>query len=150
MPIATTTAAGVSIAAALHPNALSRSRGSAAVVMVPPRSRCASALERLVPPLLERGVVPGEVAVVEVDEALALLGAEADALFGVRRDLRVGDAGVVPHVLGEGFLRGGGEHLVQPDVGAGLVGCVLRDDEAGDVERDAFLRRDGFDFRAGL
>src|SRR6185503_17603491 len=109
MPIATTMAAGASIAAALHPNAPFCSRGTAAVVMV--WSRCASALERLVPPLLERGVVPGEVAVVEVDEALAFLGVEADALLRVRRDLRVGDAGVVPHVLGEGLLRGGGQHF---------------------------------------
>ena len=52
----------------------------------------ASALERLVPPLLQRGVVLREVAVVEVDQALPLFRVEADAFFRLGRDLRVGDA----------------------------------------------------------
>src|SRR5205809_633146 len=58
--------------------------------------RC-SALQRLVPPLLERGVILGEVRVIEIDQALAFVGAEADALFGLWRDLGIGDGGVVAH-----------------------------------------------------
>src|SRR5512144_637867 len=121
MPIVTTIDAGVIIAAAVHPGARARAGGSAAAVIADlPPSR-ASALERLVPPLLERSVVLREVPVIEVDQALALVGVEADASLRLRRDLRVRDARVVAHVLGEGFLRGRREHLVQPDVGAVLV-----------------------------
>src|SRR5262249_30059974 len=58
----------------------------------------ASSLEHLVPPLLQRGVVLGEIAVVEIDEARLLLGGEADALLQVGRHDRVGDGRVVAHV----------------------------------------------------
>src|SRR5215467_15770016 len=110
MPIVTTIVAGESIAAAVHPGALARAEGRAAAVIVDLRARCgASTLERLVPPLLERGVVLRKVAVVEVDEALALVRVEADALLRRGRDRRVANARVVPHVLGEGFLCRGGE-----------------------------------------
>src|SRR6516162_94471 len=115
MPIATTIDAGASIAAAVHPSAPSRSRGIAAAVIDAFRSRCeGSTLERLVPPLLESRVVLGQVSVVEVDQSLALLGIEADAPLGLRRDIRIGHARVVAHVLGERLLRRDGEHLVQP------------------------------------
>src|SRR5581483_8341456 len=40
-----------------------------------------SALEHLVPPLLQRGVVLGQVRIVQVLEALLLLGGEGDALL---------------------------------------------------------------------
>src|SRR5205085_5668683 len=63
-----------------------------------------SAFQGLIPPLLERGVVLGEVRIIQIDEALALFGVEADALFGFGRNLRVGDRRVVAHVFGEGFL----------------------------------------------
>src|SRR5512138_1284475 len=72
-------------------------RASAVSVM---RSR--SALERLVPPLLERRIVLGHVGIVEIDQALLLLGREADALLHVVRHLGVGDGRVVTHVDGEG------------------------------------------------
>src|SRR5215472_3719271 len=151
MPIVTTIVAGESIAAAVNPGALARAEGRAAALIVDLPTRCGvSTLERLVPPLLERGVVLRKIAVVEVDKALALVGVEADALLRRGRDRRVADARVVPHVLGKGFLCRGDEHLVQPDVRAVLVRRVLRNHEARDVERDAFLRRDGFHFRAGL
>src|SRR5205085_337376 len=80
-----------------------------------------SALQRLIPPLLERGVVLGEVRVIQIDEALALVGVEADTLFGFGRDLGIGDRAVVAHVLGASFLRRWLEHFVQADTRGRLV-----------------------------
>src|SRR6185295_1797298 len=60
--------------------------------------RAHSALERLVPPLLQRGIVLREITVVEIDQSLALVGAEADPLLRFRRDLRIGHRPVVAHV----------------------------------------------------
>src|SRR5258705_521352 len=141
MPIVTTIDAGAIIAAAVHPGSPVRAgAAAAAVIRGLPRFED-SALEALVPPLLQRGIVLREVAVIEIDQALALVGAEADALFRLGRDLRVVDAAVVAHVLGERLLRRRREHLVQPDVRAVLVRRVLRDHEPGDVEWNSFLRR---------
>src|SRR5258707_5842997 len=56
-----------------------------------------SSLERLVPPVLERRVVLGHVAIVEVDQALLFLVGEADALLHVGRDLGIGDGRIVAH-----------------------------------------------------
>src|SRR5215467_6156765 len=52
-----------------------------------PISPCPSTLERLVPPLLERRIVLGHIGIVEVDQALLLLGREADALLRILRNL---------------------------------------------------------------
>src|SRR6266478_1874216 len=113
MPIVTTMDAGATAAAALHPAAPARAAGTSAMIARPLRE---SALERLVPPLLERSIVLRQVAVIEIDEALPFVGVEADALFRCERNLRVDDGGVVAHVLGEGFLRRRLEHLIQPDM----------------------------------
>src|SRR5512139_310780 len=112
---ATKIVAGVISAAAVRP---SPRRFSATGPCVRATS-ATSTLERLVPPLLERGVVLGHVAVVEVDQALLLLLGEADALLGVRRYLGVGDRGVVAHIDGEAFLRRRRHHGVEIGVGAG-------------------------------
>src|SRR6476661_5867696 len=98
--------AGPTSADAVHPSPRRRSTTgpctSAASVM--------SSLERLVPPILERRIVLGHVAVVEVDEALLLFVGEADPLLDVVRHLGVGDGRVVAHVDCEAFLRGGRHH----------------------------------------
>src|SRR5580704_18367254 len=88
--------------------------------------RLGSALEGLVPPVLERRIVLGHVGIVEIDEALLLLVGEADALLHVGRHGDVGDGGVVAHVDGEAFLRRWLHHGVEIGIGAGLVGRVLR------------------------
>src|SRR5262245_14954421 len=71
---------------------------ASAVSVIRSRSR----LERLVPPLLERRIVLGHVGIVEVDQALLLLGREADSLLRILRHLGVGDGRVVAHVDSEG------------------------------------------------
>src|SRR4029450_9878554 len=98
---ATKIVAGVISAAAVRP---SPRRFSAAGPCVRATS-ATSTLERLVPPFLERGIVLGHVAVVEVDQALLLLLGEADALSHVGRHLGVGDGRVVAHVDREALLR---------------------------------------------
>src|SRR6184192_102075 len=140
MPMVTMMDAGATADAALHPDAPARAAGTA-VMIASPRPVRESALERLVPPLLERNVVLREVPVIEIDQALAFLGVEADALFGFGRNPGVANRGVVAHVFGEGFLRRGLEHLVRR---------VLRDHEARDVQRYPLLRRHGLHLRAGL
>src|SRR5262245_60056961 len=72
-----------------------------------------SALELLVPPLLEGNVVRRHIAVVEIDEGLDLVGREADALVEVGRDNRIGHRRVVTHVDREGFLCTRFEHGVE-------------------------------------
>src|SRR5882757_2911657 len=67
--------------------------------------RLGSALERLVPPVLERRVVLGHVAVVEIDQPLLLF-------------------------VGEALLCRGCHHGVEIGVGAFLVGGVLGHHEA--------------------
>src|SRR5438067_4715128 len=121
MPIVTMMDAGATAAAALHPDAPRAEAPVTPTIMVPlgkggsdstfvfgqslpndPASRddqrksslTHSALQRLIPPLLERGVVLGEVRVIQIDEALALVGVEADTLFGFGRDLGIGDRAV--------------------------------------------------------
>src|SRR4029434_304543 len=125
MPIVTTMEAGASIAAAVHPAARSCATGGAgaatAVIVAAPLRRYpiaarGSALERLVPPLLERGVVLREIAVVEIDQALSLVRVEADPLLRLGRNLDVGDAPVVAHVLGKGLLGRRLQHFIEPDV----------------------------------
>src|SRR5471030_3431910 len=74
---------------------------------------CPLGLERLVPPVLERRVVLGDVAVVEIDEALLLFRREADALLQVGCHLGVVDGRVVAHVYREAFLSRRGHHGVE-------------------------------------
>src|SRR5437763_1691162 len=114
MPIVTMMDAGATAMAAVHPDAPVRAERAVTAPMIDPGSPDArsSTLERLIPPLLERGVVLREIPVIEIDQALALVGAEADALFGFGRNLGIGDGAVVAHVLGERFLRRRLEHLV--------------------------------------
>src|SRR5712692_6597965 len=106
MPIVTMIDAGATAAAAVHPGALARAGGAVTATMIAPLARAGvSAFERLVPPLFERGVVFRQVAVIEIDQALPLVGVEADALFRFGWNLCIGDGAVIAHVLGEGFLR---------------------------------------------
>src|SRR5207253_10220513 len=147
IPIVTTMDAGATAAAAVHAGATACVGRLATALMIDVQlARAASsAFESLVPPLLERRVVLRQVAVIEVDQALALVGAEADALFRFGRNSCIGDGTVVAHVLGEGLLRRRLEHLVQPDMRTVLVGRVLGNDEPRDVQRNPLLRRDGLD-----
>src|SRR6185312_17363564 len=84
-------------------------RGLSTTRLMPRRLR----LELLVPPVLERRIVLGDVTVVEVDQALLLFRREADALLHVGRHLGVGDGGVVAHVDGEAFLGRSRHHGVE-------------------------------------
>src|SRR3954471_4800599 len=105
--------------------------------------RCALSLEHLVPPLLQGGVVLGDITVVEIDKARLLFGGEADALLQVGRNCRIGDGRVVAHVDREIILRALVQHRVHVGVAALLVWRVLRNHEAGDVHWHALDRRNG-------
>src|SRR5438034_7755993 len=107
MPIVTMMDAGAIAAAAVHPGAPARAGDVATALMIAPLAGAAwSAFERLVPPLLERSVVLRQVAVIEIDQALALVGAEAYALFRCERDLGMAARADRAHVFRETFLRG--------------------------------------------
>src|SRR6478752_598215 len=118
---------------------------SGAVVLM-----AASRLEDLVPPLLHRRIVLGEEAVVEILEALFLFGREADALLQGGRDIETGHSAVIAHIDCEGLLRRLLEHGVHIGVGILLVRSILRDDETGDIGRDAFNRGNRLAGNAGI
>src|SRR5437667_12662601 len=114
MPIVTMMDAGATAAAADHPGAPARAEAAvnATTIDRPRPEPRGSAFERLVPPLLQRSVVLRKVPVIEIDQALPLVCAEANALFRLGRNPGIGDGTVVTHVLGEGFLRRRLQHLV--------------------------------------
>src|SRR5262245_56246981 len=70
-----------------------------------PRVVRASTLQFLIPPLLQRHVVRRHVGVVEIDQGLDLLRAEANALVELGCHHGIADRGVVAHIDGEGLLR---------------------------------------------
>src|SRR5260370_9338915 len=100
---ATKIVAGVISAAAVRPSPrrFSTTGPWASAVSV---IRRRSALERLVPPVLERRIVLGHAGIVEIDQALLLLVGEADALLRVVSHLGGRHGGVISPVDSEPSL----------------------------------------------